>query len=286
MTSKERIIAIEKRQAALAKKVKAAQDALYKLLLESVERISKDPAYVEQVFKQYQKSEGVQLVSALAQDIATISTYNYTYFLSYQDELNLSGKDFSKIKGSVDSFIKDRIGLLGDKVQPDSFLSSILQDDTVKQRVKQQAYNSLLAGDGATSFRKNMKSLILGDGQKSGAIEGYYNTYVYDTYNQVDSAIQDQYAGELGLTAFVYEGGLISTSRSFCKSRNGKVFLNEEALKEWPEQLKQAKPANYNPLIHRGGFNCRHSINYITNRRAIRLRDDLEQVEGKLRIKK
>ena len=285
MTGKERIIAIEKRQAALAKKVKQAQDALYQLLLESVDRISKDPAYVEQVFKQYQKSEGVKLISAIAQDVTTIATYNYTYFLSYKDELDLSGKDFSKIQGTVDKFIKERIGLLGDTVAEDSFLSSILNDETVKQRVKQQAYASKMAGDGATAFRKNMKSLILGEEGKAGAVEGYYNTYVYDSYNQVDSAVQEQYSQELGLSAFVYEGGLISTSREFCRKKNGRCFLKSEALKEWPDELKVAKPANYQPLIHRGGYNCRHGISYVTNRRAMRMRDDLELVEGKLRFK-
>lgn len=286
MTPKERIQAIEKRQAALAKKVKQAQEALYKLLLENVDRIAADPAYVEQVFKKYQQSAGVKLVSTIASDVGAISTFNYTYFLAYKDELDLSGKDFEKIKGVVDSFIQERIGLKGNKVMAESFLDSVLTDATVKQKVKQQAYQSLLSGDGATSFRKNMKSLVLGEGEKLGAVEAHYNTYVYDTYNQVDSSLQDQYATRLGLTAFVYEGGVISTTRTFCRKRNGKVFLKEEALKEWPDDLKTAKPAGYSPLVHRGGYNCRHSINFITNRRAIRMRTDLEMKDGEIKVKK
>ncbi|WP_187260749.1 hypothetical protein [Pontibacter beigongshangensis] len=286
MTSKERIKAIEKKQAALAAKIKQAQEALYRLLLESIDRIEKDPAYVEQVFKKYQESAGMKLVTTIATDVAAISGYNYAYFLSFKDELNLSGKDFTKIKGTVDTFIQERIGLKGNKVIADSFLDTLLTDATVKQKVKQQAYTNLLAGEGATTFRKNIKSLVLGEGEKLGALEAHYNTFVYDTYNQVDSALQEQYSEELELTAFVYEGGLISTSREFCKKKNGRVFLKEEALKEWPKDPDLPKGGSaYRPLIDRGKFNCRHSINYLSSRRAMRLREDLEIVSGKLQVK-
>ncbi len=285
MTAKERIEAIEKRQALLAKSVQQAQEALYKLLLESVERIEKDPAYVEQVFKKYNQSEGMQLVTTIASDIATISTYNYSYFLSYKDELNLSGKDFTRIKKTVDTFIAERIGLKGNKVVANSFLDTLLTDATVKQKVKQQAYANLMAGEGATAFRKNIKNLILGEGEKLGALEAHYNTFVYDTYNQVDSALQVQYANELGLEAFVYEGGVIATTRKFCRERNGKVFLRSEA-KEWVNDPDLPKGgSSYNPLTDRGKFNCRHSINFVSARRAMRMRDDLELKDGKLRVK-
>ena len=297
MTAKERIEAIEKRQAALARQVKQAQDALYRLLLESIERIEKDPAYVEQVFKKYNRSQGMQLVTSIASDVASISAYNYSYFLSYKDELNLSGKDFGRIKKTVDGFIQERIGVKGNKVVADSFLDTLLTDATVKQKVKQQAYANLMAGEGATAFRKNLKSMILGEGEKLGALESHYNTFVYDTYNQVDSALQVQYADELKLEAAVYEGGTIQTSRPFCLARNGKCFTREEIKKFGTSADKyggysdksagefSGKDKGYNPFTSRGGYGCRHSWNFVSNRRAMRLRDDLELVNGKLRVK-
>jgi hypothetical protein len=287
MNAKERLKLLTERQDRLAKQVKSAQDALYKLLLESLDKIESNPAYVEQVFSQFNKSEGVQLVTTLAQDMGSIATANYSYFLAFADELDLSQKDFTAIKKTVDSFIQDRIGLAGNKVVKDSFLDSVLQDATVKQKVKQQAYANLMNGEGATAFRKSLKSTVLGEQGKLGALESHYNTYVYDTYNQVDSALQEKYSSELGLEAFVYEGGVIPTTREFCRSKNGKAFLFSEAKEKWPNDSTLPKGGGaYNPLVMRGKFNCRHSINAISSRRALRMREDLEIVNGKLQVKK
>jgi hypothetical protein len=286
MTAKERLKLLTERQDRLARQVKSAQDALYKLLLESLDKIETNPAYIEQVFTQFNKSEGVQLVTTLAQDMGSIATANYSYFLAFKDELDLSQKDFGKIKSTVDNFLQERIGLSGNKVVKDSFLDSVLQDATVKQKVKQQAYANLMNGEGATAFRKNLKATVLGEQGKLGALESHYNTYVYDTYNQVDASLQEQYSNELGLTAFVYEGGVISTTRPFCAKKNGKLFLVSEAKEKWPTDSDLPKGGGtYNPLISRGKFNCRHSINFVSNRRALRMRDDLELVNGKLQVK-
>lgn len=285
MTSKERLKLIEARQTRLAKQVKGAQETLYKLLLEALDKIEANPAYIEQVFAQFNKSEGVQLVTTLAQDMGSIATANYSYFLAFKDELDLSQKDFGKIKGKVDTFLKKRIGLDGNVVKKDSFLHSVLNDPAVKQKVQREAYVSLMSGEGATAFRKSLKSTVLGEQGKLGALEAHYNTFVYDTYNQVDASLQEQYSTELGLEAFVYEGGVISTTREFCRKRNGKCYLKSES-KDWINDSTLPKGGGaYNPLVNRGKFQCRHSINFVSSRRALRMRDDLELVNGKLQVK-
>ena len=74
-------------------------------------------------------------------------------------------------------------------------------------------------------------------------------------------------AQDNGLNYFIYTNSLISTSRPFCKEHAGKAFTIEET-KNWvnspllnmPEKWKPS----YIPLVHMGGFNCRHFPKYIT----------------------
>jgi hypothetical protein len=80
------------------------------------------------------------------------------------------------------------------------------------------------------------------------------------------------------MTYFIYNGGLIETSRSFCIKRNAGVYSTEEAEK-WaddPELTAIESRENYNWLIDRGGFNCRHSIDFIAKEVAFVLRPDLK----------
>jgi len=105
----------------------------------------------------------------------------------------------------------------------------------------------------------------------SGRMSQYYRNFVYDTYSQVDRATGEVYAEKLGLQFAVYEGGIIKTTRKFCRERNGKVFHRTEIEKFDP---KVAKPPNYNPFTDLGGYGCRHHLNWIPEALAYIMRPD------------
>ena len=80
---------------------------------------------------------------------------------------------------------------------------------------------------------------------------------------------------------FIYNGGLIKSSRAFCIVRNGKVFANMEA-EEWendPTLTAIPSKENYTWYIERGGYNCRHSIDFIAEDIALVLRPDLKNLD-------
>lgn len=68
-------------------------------------------------------------------------------------------------------------------------------------------------------------------------------------------------AEEVGADYFLYIGGLIETSREFCRERDGKVFTAEE-IAGWDNG--QGLPAD----IYLGGYNCRHSLRPISKELA------------------
>jgi hypothetical protein len=96
---------------------------------------------------------------------------------------------------------------------------------------------------------------------------------------------------------FIYQGGLINDSRDFCAAHNNKVWYYKEAFYwgewtpskgEYPSgyEIKQIDiykvPSylnypDYDPLIDRGGYNCRHSLGWISEDMAFVLRPELKK---------
>ncbi len=72
----------------------------------------------------------------------------------------------------------------------------------------------------------------------------------------------------------IYEGGLIKTSRPFCKKHEGNVYTRDEIAAFDP---KEAIPPNYNPFVDMGGYGCRHYYSWVPRAVAIMLRPDLKE---------
>ena len=117
-------------------------------------------------------------------------------------------------------------------------------------------------------------------------LEMNISSFVLDAYQVTERVASNEFAKRLGLRYFIYSGGLIETSRPFCRKRNNKVFTTEEAERDWPKDstLPRTKaekeaggpPDDYSPLEDCGRWNCRHRIMYIDEQAAFVLRPDLK----------
>ena len=113
-------------------------------------------------------------------------------------------------------------------------------------------------------MKNDIRTFVVGNNDRLGGLQSQYNTFIYDTFQQIDRLESGIYAKEIGMEAFIYSGGKISTTRKFCCQRNGKIWTVDEA-KKWRNLNFQGKNKNYNPLVDLGGYNCRHSTQYISN---------------------
>ena len=112
--------------------------------------------------------------------------------------------------------------------------------------------------------KRNLQTLIDGDKDGSlGALQKYHRNFTYDLFSQVDRATAKTYADDLKFEFAIYEGGLIETSREFCKKHNGNVYHKSEIQQFNP---KVAKPPNYNPFVDCGGYR-----DWETDRKSTRL---------------
>lgn len=105
--------------------------------------------------------------------------------------------------------------------------------------------------------KPNIKDIAAGSTGLVSNIETEINTGL-SAFNR---SVTLKKADDVGIELFVYAGRLIKTSRDFCIARAGKVFTRAQ-IKRWDNG--QGLPAD----IYLGGYNCRHQLIPISQRKA------------------
>ena len=167
--------------------------------------------------------------------------------------------------------------------QTTSLLDEIMSPDEVYRKARLRILNGVLTNQKRTDVISSINDLIV----KDKTLQKHYHTSIQDIYSQFDRDLHEKIAVGTGYKYAIYQGGLISTSRKFCKVRNRKVFTIEEIRKFGTSADKfggysggngkfVGKNKNYNPLRDAGGHNCRHFYSYISEKLAYRLRPSLK----------
>jgi len=226
-------------------------------------------ASIDDVFDDFARTAGVELAKTVTEAITKIINFNGQYYRTFTTQAALL-----PISTTVKEFMSSWLGLTKDgKVKPNGYLDTLIKDTTVKNYVKDFGMRAVIGQRGWMESKKELKNIIVGAKGKTGRLRQYYRNFVYDTYSHVDRATAEVYAEKMGLNFAIYEGGIIKTTRTFCRERNGKTFHRSEIEKFDP---KVAKPPNYNPMTDLGGYGCRHHLNWIPDTAARLYRDDVD----------
>lgn len=226
-----------------------------------------------QVFSEFAQTYGVSLSKEVYKGLTKVTNFNKTYFLA----INPNNTTINKIDKRVKNFINAWLGL--DKsggVVKNGYLHKIIESDEVRLEVQTLMANSIVGRKGWMETKQNLYDKIIGTNEKqtNGALSKYYRNFVYDTFAAVDRASSDVYRSDLNLVFAIYEGGIIKTTRPFCREHNGKVYHITE-IEAFEPKSGIPTDGTYNPLIDAGGFNCRHYYNWITEAFALTLRPDV-----------
>lgn len=226
---------------------------------------------IERVFDELGDNDMKPVLKQFAEKLLEISGRNADYYL-------LTGQDAAKVERIAKdvSHIRAIIGIdKNGELLNSGYLSRLGRNDLARERLKSYLLTSIATKQNVTQFERGLRSLITTTKDVDGAIIGYWRQYAYDTYAKVREVDNLHFADELKLNYFIYQGGLIKTSRAFCIKKNGKVFSRDEALRDWPKDptlIDQKHLASYKPLIDRGRNNCRHFLMWITDERANELK--------------
>lgn len=252
------------------------------------------------------------IVPLIGAGTAGISDLVKEYFKTVLPQ-NLDIKKFESITEAVTTKLNARIGLTANEgLVSGGWLETNLADNSVKTQIKNYVAKAVTGQIGHKEFLQGLSNIIKGipkeviqDGKKvivqTGATEKQYQRYVFDLFQQFDRAYNLALADEYNMQYFIYQGGLISDSRDFCVCHNNKVWSRDESadwdtwkpyMGEYPAGyvIKQKDiyeiPSylgypGYQPLIDAGGYNCRHSIGYISDDLATSLRPELNLTNTK-----
>ena len=98
----------------------------------------------------------------------------------------------------------------------------------------------------------------------------YAGQILNDSLRDFDATLNFNKANEAGLTYLKYYGDVIPTTRDHCRNlingvydkRKGGLFTVDEVKKLWTSRSWTGKKSG-NPLVVRGGYNCRHQWSYV-----------------------
>jgi len=271
----------------LEKDVKAMADGLLKQLVSDylgrfdtdsgrLVNNTRNMSLVNQLEREFEKFTKVSaaLNRQYGKDMLRSSAYSEAYYEAFPGVAQKTVRSLTRNLG----YVEQLIGLEGNKIIPGSFLDTLTDMPEVRERVKQFVLSNVSGNNSYSAYLRGMKDLLTGSGELEGAVEKYYRQYAYDTFNNVDAAVNKHYAEGVGFRYFIYHGSIIDTTRAFCRKKAGKVFSVTEANRKWPKDPDLiGNAAGYVPLIERGRYNCRHSIKYISDELAYQLRPELKK---------
>lgn len=292
---KQKIDFLAKAEEDLGRRLSIAERKLLRDVIKSLSDLYKsnqiDAITHNQMATEITKTFGVwlakeygKLITQLAEDQIKASLLNRDYFYSLELPKTRVDRVYRALRKKTEMSFGFRQVKKGIEVIPGGFLDSLIAESqqSIKVEVLREVSEALATNEGFGATTARIRKLIdRTNSDRGGILSRYYKTHVYDAYAKKDRIESDVYAQEFDLTAFVYRGTVIEKTRSFCKTKAGKVFLRSEARK-WKSQNFGGKNDNYNPIRDLGGYNCRHYAQFITNARAIRLRPDLSIKNGKL----
>jgi hypothetical protein len=136
-------------------------------------------------------------------------------------------------------------------------------DQYLTNPMRQALSNAVSSGGTRAELIDVFNLLINGDADTVGRLDRATRQIVSDTFALSDRAVTNTVADQLGLSWYLYAGGLLDTTRPFCKARNGKYFRKSEveswaSLGDW--QGRMAGTTEETIFLTAGGYNCQHSI--------------------------
>ena len=216
--------------------------------------------------------ENLQRFSELTKgDLALIQNLKQQYFTQFKDVSNtftrrladkvyqntLIGTDFAILEKELRQIINGiyassddpEVNRLVDFINENKFVES--QQSAVDKAI--QTLQTKFATDRAG---ENMKR--------------YAGQILNDSLRDFDATLNFNKSQEAGLTYVKYYGDVIPTTRTICRNvingvydkRKGGLFKIEEVNQLWNSRSWKGKKSG-NPLIVRGGYNCRHQWSYV-----------------------
>jgi len=204
-------------------------------------------------------------------DLALVQNLKQQYFTQFKDISNtftrrlsekiyqntLLGSEFTVLEKELRQTIN---GIYASSKDPEmNRLVKFVKNNKNKKRMQrkvEKAVATLQSKFGRDRAGENMKR--------------YAGQLLNDSLRDFDATLNFNKANDAGLTYVRYYGDIIPTTRQICRGlvsrsigkKNG-LFTIDEVRKLWASRSWTGKKSG-NPLVVRGGYNCRHQWSYVS----------------------
>jgi uncharacterized protein YoaH (UPF0181 family) len=140
-------------------------------------------------------------------------------------------------------------------------LANAAVNDSVES-FKQILNTSISTGENFQQVIRNIRNNIQGTDEFAGRMERYAKQNAYDFYSISNAQYIRQVSEDYGFEFYEYIGVDVKGTRSFCKTRNGKIYHKRE-IQEWASLDWDGKNRGTDAstiFAYRGGYNCGHQI--------------------------
>lgn len=243
---------------------------------------------MDRVWNDFVKSDYGNIITGYADTVKKIGGSNRAYFLLLNKEGKiLKEKMFATAYKNAEAKMLYKIGIGADgNFVKNGFLDRLVADQSVIGQAKDYMMKSVTSQQDFKKTVDGLSELLEGVNGNNGAVDRYFNQYVYDTYSEYDNSFANELAIQLDLQCFIYEGGVVKDTREFCLEHESNVYTRDEAAlwPEWKSPTTGETPSyiaslpGYDPLVDLGGFNCRHKLLWISNEEAIERRPELAEI--------
>lgn len=228
------------------------------------------------IYANFNKEYNVPVIQSFFNDLGAIGSLNEKYF----DAVTKKQTKASRYKS--EKIVNKQLGLTskGELIK-NGFADKFIKSNEVITTIKKKTLEAIVKGKGFQELRQELQETVQGTKGKefSGVLHQYYRNNAYDTLTKVDRLYSDTMAKDLSLVYFFYSGGIINTTRPFCRECNGKIIngnkfndLTFQSLKlKYQSGIPDGKHAVWDPLIDLGGYGCRHTKDYILTEVALNL---------------
>jgi len=257
---------------AIRPKIKAILDREYLPFADQVVRegFNKQAKRIEKAFKSIGNipKEFQELTKG---DLALVQNLKQQYFTQFKDVSNtftrrlsekvyqntLVGNDFAELEKELRQTING-IYASSDDAEAQKLIDYI-NENKFKESLKPQvdkAIQTLQSKFAVDRAGENMKR--------------YAGQILNDSLRDFDATLNFNKANDAGLTYVKYYGDVIPTTREICRNvvngvydkRKGGLFTIDEVKDLWASRSWSGKKSG-NPLVVRGGYNCRHQWSYV-----------------------
>lgn len=210
-----------------------------------------------------------KVLTSASEKINEVFTSNQ-YVTSINNYISLAPKiDLLNVKyftGIEESFKPNRIFLKNLQNETVATLEKYVLRDGLQSQVidplKQILNQNINSGGKFSGFLDQIRTYIKGNEQVEGRAMSYTRTYVRNVLFQYSRAYQESITSDLGLDWYLYSGGLIDTSREFCRERNGHYYHRKE-VESWASLTWRGKAQGTTEssiFILLGGHGCVHFL--------------------------